>query len=344
MQVFASSIREVADTFLHAGYISAQPPAMVMEYPMMADTSQTGYAVTLREAFQLAEPATEQAAMVAPGLTETLAAAGPHLLGIAGLALGGALVLRGARHVPAPARVPALSLLFAGVILAGACDGIYEPPDPEDASSPETYTTALLHSVVKEGIAAAHFADGEVKELVDIVDHAALPVAELTDGMEYALAAPFRDGWAQDLELSSTGVGVYEVSSPGADGERGTDDDLVVQVDTTDMGYDLRTYYLSRDGDTLWLLIRADSSANSWGETDALSGVTEGEYRHDDLFYAVPLDAAFLDDHDSSYGENLSSDDWETVIEDIEAFYDTFVTEDDPTPVVVQVFDPSAVD
>jgi len=339
MQVFASSVREVADTFLHAGYISAQPPAMAMEYPMFTDTAETGYAVTLNEAFSLADTASQEAAIAVPGLVESLGASWPHLLGVAGLALGGALLLRAARHVPVPARVPVLTLLLTGVILAGACDGIYEPPEPEDAADPGIYTTALLYSVVKEGVAVALHSEGDVDELVDIVDHVALPVDELTEGMEYALAAPFRDGWAQDLTLSSTDVSTFEVTSPGEDGEAGTADDLVATFDANDMGYEHRTYYLKRDGDTLWLLIRADASVESWNELDSQSG-GEGEYRHDDRFYATPMDADYLSG--DSYGDMHEIEDWGAVVADIEAFYETFVTEDDPDPVVVQVFDAAA--
>jgi len=342
MRVFATSVQQAADTFLHAGYISAQPPAMAMEYPTLTDTTHTGYAVSVEQAFRLADTAGAESAMSA-GLVEMLGGAAPHLLGATGVAAGLWLLWRLSSRVVVPTRVPAMAAMMVGLWVFGACvTAPWEDIIPEDVADPDVYTTALLHSVVKEGISAHHFEDGTVDNLEAIAGHVALPVDQMSEDVQYVLDTYGLDGWGNEMELSIPEEDHYALTSAGADGEFDTDDDLVAEFDVSDM-YELdRTYYLSQQGGTLWLFIRADGEAsNSW-QSDSLSGGEEGEYRFDERFYGIPLTEEYLTSGAESYGPGShEGTDWEAVVAEIEAFYATFITGTDPNPVVVQVFAPS---
>ena len=341
MHVFASSVQQAADTFLHAGYISAQPPAMAMEYPTLLDTANTGYAVSIEQAFQLAESGGAESAMTA-GLVEMLGGAAPHLLGATGLAAGLWLLWRLSSRVIVPTRVPAMAVMMVGLWVFGACvTAPWEDIVPEDVADPDVYTTALLHSVVKEGISAHHFEDGTVDNLSAIADHVALPVDQASESVQYALDTYGLDGWGNEMELSIPEEDIYALTSAGADGEFDTDDDLIAEFDVTDMFELDRNYYLTQQDDALWLYIRADGEAsNSW-QTDSLSG-EEGGYRFDERFYGIPLTEEYLTSGAESYGPGAhEGTDWAVVVAEIEAFYATFITESDPNPVVVQVFAPS---
>jgi hypothetical protein len=80
MHIFGTSIRQTADTFLHAGYLSASPgpPDVAGTYPLFQDTADTGYAASLDTALRLADSElAQQAATAAPGFLAGLGPMGP---------------------------------------------------------------------------------------------------------------------------------------------------------------------------------------------------------------------------------------------------------------------------
>jgi hypothetical protein len=339
MKIFAASATEAADTFLHAGYISAQPSAQILEYPTLADTADTGTAMSLEEAFRLAAPATNEAAVgLVPGLVETLGLAAPHLLGLAALVAAVALLARYARQVPAKA-----SAMGAVLVLAACVEAPWEDIEPEETENPETYTSALLHTVVKEGLMDHHFTDGDVGSLADLADSVALPVDDLSESMAYVLETYGLDGWGNEMTLEAPDEDHYEVVSAGPDGQPDTGDDISATFDVSD-AYDVdRTFYLSRVAGVLWLTIRSGGeSSNSWGEE--LDGASHqsgdsGEYCFDEKFYRVPLTETFLVENYEMYWGDDEERDWAAVVAELETFYAGFATETDPDPIVMQVFD-----
>ena len=342
MQIFANSIQETADTFLHAGYISAQPSSMALEYPTLQDTADTGFAVTVEEAFRLA-PATAEAAMSA-GVFEAMAAAAPPLAVVAATAAALVVVARAAgRRVGSPrlAYGGILGTLLAGVMVLGACiEDPWSNVEPEDYDDPTVATLMLMHSVVKEALTIHHHDAGAAAGLAAVADDIALPVEELSEGVEYALSTYGRDGWSNDLMLEQPDDGQYRVTSGGEDGEIDGSGDLEMDVDVNDLYGPNRTYYLTRRSDTLWLFIRAMPDAWQSNELDGTGD--EAGYFFDDRFYGVPLTAEYLEQAWESHGSFGTEDmDWPTIVADLAIFYQQFVTADDPDPVVIQIFDPS---
>lgn len=340
MKIFAASATEVADTFLHAGYISAQPSAQVMEYPTLANTADTGTAVSLDEAFRLADQATAEAAMgVFPGMVESLGAAAPHLLGLAAVATLLALAARYAR------RLPARATAMASVLVLVACvEAPWEDIEPEETADPVTYTDALLNSVVKEGLMDHHFSDGDVGSLASIADNVALPADDLSADMQYVLTAYGLDGWGNEMVLEMPDEDHYEVVSAGPDGQLDTDDDVAETFDVADVYEVDRTFYLSRVAGVLWVTIRSGGEdSNSWGSDSydhqgSLSGDETDGYCFDDKFYQMPITEDYLvNSYEPMMGDDGETD-WAAVVAEIEAFYAGFVTESDPDPIVMQVF------
>lgn len=347
MQIFAGSVRQAADTFLHAGYISAQPSSMALEYPPLLDTTDTGYAVSLDAAFRLSETAGADAAMTGwlagwegliPALLPAMAALTTAIAAVLLLRMASDRARATARGFVAVALTGALSV---GTL--GACVGVpWEDVDPEDFDDPRVATVVLMYSVVKEALLIHHSEVGPAGSLAAVEDSVALPVAEPTDGVAYALAAYGRDGWANELQLEDEAEGIYLISSGGEDGSVGGTDDLALQVDVADVYGPNRTYYLKRDGDTLWLYIRAMPEA--WGSNELDGAGDEAGYVFDDQFYAVPMTVEYLEQAWMSHDSFEVEIDWPTTVEAIESFYAGFVTQEDPEPLVVQIFAAEAVD
>ncbi len=345
MQIFAGSVRQAADTFLHAGYISAQPSSMAMEYPPFQDTTDTGFAVSVDAAFRLSETAGADAAMSGwLGLGGGLGAAVVPALAVVSAVAAFVLLLRMARtHTPARAAV-ALALTGAlSVGTLGACVGVpWDDVEPEDFDDPTVATVVLMYSVVKEALLIHHSDQGSASSIAALEEFVALPVAEPSDGVAYALATYGRDGWANELELEKKSDQVYLVSSGGEDGSVDGAGDLSAEVDVEDVYGPNRTYYLKQDGDDLWLYIRAMPEAWGSNELDGVSG--EAGYAFDDQFYAVPVDAEYLAESELSHGSfEEGEQDWPAIVAAIEAFYAGFVTVEDPEPLVVQIFDDDAI-
>ncbi len=345
MQIFAGSVREAADSFLHAGYISAQPSSMALEYPTLVDTTDTGYAVSLDAAFRLSETAGADAAMT--GWLGGLAGAWPALLPVLAIASTAVAAVLLARLAGERTRATARGLVALGLAGAlsvgtlGACVGVpWEDVEPEDFDDPHVATLVLMYTVVKEALLVHHSEVGAPDSLAAVADSVALPVAEPADGVAYALAAYGRDGWANELVLDSKSDQVYVVSSGGEDGTVGGDDDLALEVDVEDVYGPNRTYYLKRDGDTLWLYIRAMPEA--WGSNELDGGGDEAGYVFDERFYAVPLTVEYLEQAWMSHDSYETEVDWPTTVTAIEAFYDGFVSVEDVEPLVVQIFSAEA--
>lgn len=188
-----------------------------------------------------------------------------------------------------------------------------------------------------------HFTDGEVGSLAELADSVALPVDEPSDAMAYVLETYGLDGWGNEMTLEVPDEDHYDVISAGPDGEPDTEDDVSATFDVSDAYEVDRTFYLSREADVLRLAIRSGGeSSNSW--SDSLGGYEHqsgdsGGYCFDEKFYCVPITETFLVENYEMFWGSDEERDWAAVVAEIEAFYAGFVTETDPDPIVMQVFE-----
>ena len=346
MQIFGQSLRNLADAYLHAGYCSA-PPApneFVQGYPTLHSASDTGYAVSLDEAFRLVD--TADAAAAIGGGPDVAAVVGS--MGIAAV-LAGALWLR----LPAwgvtrwrrwaPAAVAGLVVLCAWWSFPG-CDPASEGPAPpwegveiREYADPWAALNATAHALVADGAMAYYIDtgsdDGDL-DLVAIQDHVQLPLSDPTEGQEYALVTYGLDAWGHEMELVRGEHG-SSLTSAGPDGTWDTGDDLSLPLDITDRWmFDHWAYYLVRRDDTLWLMTRREPDRDPH---DGVEGCP-GAFPDGDLFDGVALTLANLEAMGEAGPPDWQDIDWAPRLAAIDAFYETFVTPEAPEPVVMQVW------
>jgi len=351
MNIFGASIHQAADTFLHAGYISASPhePDVGNSYPMFQDLTDTGLTASLNEALQVAEPETADAAMVwGAGLTESLAGIGPVALGAAAVAGVAWLAMRTPVGRWLPAKATALAPGLAAVVLAGACLAPWHNLEPRDYVNPELANVVVMNSLLRDGLVVyddEH--DSKAMSMAAIQDHVALPVLDPTEGQEYALQAYGWDGWARSFDFAPDNM-EYVVTSAGPDGDLDTDDDISATFVRQDTLGHAGTYYLARRDGTLYLATRRHLVGGIEGPAGALAdsydGGELGEWvelpGNEGLYYAIPLTVEFLEDHvwafDPEYGEAEHSA--ADAVTAVEALYESHATDDDPDPVVVQIY------
>ena len=264
MKIFAQAATDIADTFLHAGYLSAsggtwhiydaEPdvvPATV-ELTRMPTRDPT-FVVDLAEAFQTAvEPAAGAASSAAgPGFTVAAAA-----LVAALVPCSLALVRAMERRWPFRTARLRCSALVGLAVAAGiawiSAVGLAAAPGPVHAdeptatayANPDLATKAILYGFVYDTLAAAKrrpFA------LNNIDDDIGLPVHEPTAEQARALATFEWDGWGRAFAFERE-EDLYTVTSAGADAEVATEDDIAIQVRRPDHGTDYhpRAFFAQR--------------------------------------------------------------------------------------------------
>jgi len=344
MHVFATSLQQTAERFLHAGYISASATGAVLDYPMLLDPEATGYAVSLEQAF--ATTSVEEATDASMTLAEVLWAAGPPALlaAVAGLAL---LRLRPIpRHLAPP--VVLLATLLGGAWI-GACL-VDEDEGPWTYVDPEAATVILVRGLLPDAL----YASETPKTLEDLEDLQAFllpPVDDPTRGLQQLLDDPSVDPWGTPLRFEvqhgdpAMGNDVYLAVSAGPDRELATADDIGMIYDVMNLMYSSdmypSAYYLQRRAGVLWIQIRSrddeQSLSDDWEAGDPGGLCLDG-------FWCTPLAEetlsawwpVFVDSHGEYAGE--PEPDWASRIDEIEAFYDQFTSAVEPEPVVVQLY------
>ena len=259
MKILASSIQQAAETFLHAGYISAYPRTL---YPHDYGNTSPRMELDVAEALRLqgetlaavtTHDTTVAAAVAAPGSWPTMLACVAALAGAVGLLYWLRTRWRGA------ALGRAVSHGAVAVMALAVVGGVHCGPEPlptdqpwkdvalEVYADPAAATKVLLHGVIADGIENV---GQPIDMLENIQNEVGLPVAKLTKGQAYALKTYGMDGWGKAFRLAEAG-GKYTVTSAGADGAFDTSDDLsvsVVQSDDSTWDSDRKTYFV-RKGD-----------------------------------------------------------------------------------------------
>ncbi len=342
MKIFGASLTDAADTYLHAGYISAapQPTDILGEYPTLWDTANTGYAVSVESALRLADSSAGEAMTVAaaggPGIGSWAALLGVAAAGAVGWSLADRWTPDGWRPAVVRAAVGPPALL--AVLLAGACLAPWHDLDPRDYADPEAATKVILGAVVRDALMVKGQSGPLPTGLAGLQDHVALPGALESDGVAYALQSYGWDGWARDIEYDRGST--TTLTSAGADGETGTADDLSYEFEATDVYMANRAYYLVRTDGDIWITIRLEpdreaNTSDTWGSS-ALAGGSESKGGGAAEFDAVPLTVEVLEEYFGEWGEE--DHDAEALVAEITALYETHATQDDPDPVVVQLF------
>ncbi len=346
MKIFSTSIESAADAFLHAGYVSAAPsPTDIYgEYNTLWATGDTGYATSLDGALTLADTAVADSAMTGwASFGVGLAEAAPALLGVTALAGLLWMALRPAARGQlgrSPVPAGALSLGLASTLLFAACMAPWHNLDPRQYENPEDATAVLMFGVVRDGLMAHQQDVGKASSLTGIRNHVALPLPILDEGPDYALQAYGLDGWGREMVFGVDGSSDYTLTSAGADGEEGTADDMEMVFDAGDLGEDERTFYLMRAGGELHVAVRQEPERNS--NDGSYSGNTQAGMDSDSWgdgdFDSLPLTVESIEEYFTEWDMG-SEMDVEQTIASITDFYETFATDDDPDPIVVQIFD-----
>ncbi len=351
MKIFAHSATTLADTFLHAGYVSATPSGVAMQYPMIHDPQHTGHAVSLADAFSLTTTTVPMDEAAATGLMDVLSNPGPTVPAVLALVV----VALAVRWLPRPRWTGAGAAVSAAMVLllVGGMSCSYPRGYMEVTgfTHPSEMTFVMLNAVARDVLVRHHDDDAPFESIEDLDEHLSIPVDLLDDGMELALGAFPLDVWGNEIVLElqwlDNAMGVptepqYLLTSAGPDGVVETDDDITAHVvaqelvPTHDSDYVRRTYYLQRRDNVLWVTTRrAPSSATHQADWD-------GEDPGEELwpgYQSIPLDPELVATWWGLAYPFEDSLDCSEDVELIEAFYDTFVTPLDPQPMVVQYFD-----
>ncbi len=346
MKILATSVRQLADDYLHAGYVSASPSAQIMDYPPLRDTADTGTATTMESAFALADTTTADSAItLLPGLFEGMGQAAPALALVAGITLLASMAYRHRRRPiarplaqrPILAGAPmALQVLLVTGLFAACVQNPWANVELKDYDDPEAATALLQQTLIKEGLSYHHSDVGQAHNLAVIQDVVALPTDDPDEGVAYALASYGRDGWGNEFLLEGGDDSVYTVTSAGPDGELDTDDDMQAELDAATLDDYQRAYYLTRREGVLWLLIR--SFENGSNELDSHSWGSGSGYLLDSAFYGIALTAEALEENENDFWYEVPED-WTVVVDEITTFYEGFATDSDPDPIVVQHYE-----
>ena len=245
MKILASSIQQAADTFLHAGYISAYPRTLYnYAYGNTAPKLELDVAESLRlQGETLAAATTGDPTVAAAAVATSGGWPGSMLLGVAALAGTVALLvwmrsrLRGTafRGLASYGATAAVALAAVGVFHCGGLDPLptetpWKGVPLQKYADPSAATKVLLHGIIADGIENV---GQPIEMLENIQNEVGLPVGKLTKGQAYALKTYGIDGWGKAFRLTDAG-GKYTVTSAGADGTFDTSDDLSVSVTQSD--------------------------------------------------------------------------------------------------------------
>ena len=341
MKLINASIVESVDNFLHAGYISAYPrPLEPSAYPIGGDISNAQKVVELnvQSALQLGESANNSEAAVSAG--SLIGNFGSSELLFCALAAIGLLALYyfAKKWGYMPSLRPALSMtaVCAFLLATPNCDdgsGVALPTDPpwegeqtQSYAHPEDATLVILHGIIRPAIANI---GQRVDTLANIQDEVALPQKTMTEGERYALKMYGLDGFGNPFSLVSKekndsdgqGYWQYSVTSLGADGIKGTKDDISATFsqninDNWGWGADL-VYYIVGDGDDAALLYhRWNDEMFDYGDKDGAEEMTGS-----DLFDHIS--------NDRLNAEQVSA---------INTAYASFKADSGSSPLVLQVF------
>lgn len=349
MKIFAQSATNLADTFLHAGYVSATPSGVALQYPTLHDPELTGHAVSFSEAFSLTTTTVPMEEAVTSGWLEVLGNSGPAapaLLALAAVALAVRLLPR--RRLASATASGAIGLMLVGSLSCGYPRGYMEYTG---FTYPSEVTFVVLNAVLRDALVQHHDDTFPFEDMADLAEHLSIPADQLGEGTQLALDTLPRDSWDTDIHLeplpfeiaNSEDIGYqYWLTSAGPDGAFETSDDITALVgpeeltSTAEMSYTRRTWYLQRLDGVLWVTTRrvpcSFAHQENWEDHD------RGEELWED-YQSVPLEADFITTWlEIAYpyedrGDVVANIEW------VEAFYDTFVTPEDSQPVVVQVFD-----
>lgn len=203
--------------------------------------------------------------------------------------------------------------------------------------------------ILREALVVHHRTLAQPQQLGELAEQLALPLGEYSEGLTMALADFEADAWGQELDYLNNENGEFDggpywVGSAGDDGLFDTMDDVDLFIegyelaDTYDFGQLQKVYYLKRRGDDLWMYTRIlpDSPADpdgEWGNSDP------GETLYEN-YRGVPLDADFQSYWWTVAGYPDPEPDWQANIAALESVYETFVTDEDPEPLVIQIFEP----
>lgn len=271
MEIFNASIAEVADTFLHPGYMSAYvevtaPVSMTAaivpvdkEPVLQLDMAQ---ALKLTEA--LREPSWAVSGSTAPPVDGFPAFA---VLLVATAALLAAWMAHALRMHRGSCRLLGV-LASAALFAVGAC-GREAAPDatgpPGSASAPRVSrgvemapdvpfahprlaTQALLHGLISDALACS--LAPEIESLATVRTQVGLPGQNKSAGMRWAVANFEDDGWGRPFRFRALGKDRFEVTSAAEDGAFDTGDDISLEVQragTYRWPSQLRGFFLRRE-------------------------------------------------------------------------------------------------
>lgn len=229
MQLFAASVQEPADLFLHAGYISAHAPAPRAMSPETAKEIFQSYEPVIKLDMGEALRLKGEAVGIGPAQGKSgaeiqqarskldvgaLGAEGAALSwGLACFFVGLALLYRLKDHLrrrQLSAAIAALVLLLTGfAALAGGFGSIaqtaHDSPPPWQGiarrayAHPQAATQAILYGIIADAAANCPHA---LNSLADIQKEVGLPARKLTEGQQYALATYGLDGWGRPFRLA----------------------------------------------------------------------------------------------------------------------------------------------
>jgi hypothetical protein len=283
MKILNGSIADLADTFLHAGYLSAYREVTVPG-PVTAAIVPVDKApilqVDMAEALRLT-PAMQQVmgAATGPRPQEPATPAFPWVVLLVAMLLWtrGRRLVGACRDRLAPRRQGwsprAVGVVAAlGLAVAAACShepgpdaagAMAERPPSAPASAaalasagavfedPRAATVALLNGVIADALACSQ--STSITSLEDVRSQVGLPAASKTAGMRWAVANFEQDGWGRPFRLREAAKDRFEVRSAAEDGAFDTADDLSLEVKRVGASLDwprqLRAFYLRRERD-----------------------------------------------------------------------------------------------
>lgn len=249
MEIFNTSIEDLADTFLHPGYTSAYVEVTApadMTAAIVPLDKEPVLALDMKAALTLNEPLRDA---VGTGTISKSPSSGYALGIIVTAVIAVAMAERLSRTSVPRKRAAYLATTVALAVLAACAkeepiivpEAVAEPAPPTKEpgaptdvpyARPRDATIAILHGIVADAVACSH-AD-PLDELSDAEDQVGLPVSNPTAGMRWAVANYVDDGWGRPFRFEPVGDRRYRVSSSGEDGQFGGADDITIEVGKAD--------------------------------------------------------------------------------------------------------------
>ena len=306
MKIIAASIQQAAETFLHAGYISAYPRTLSSyHYGHQAPRME----LEVAEALRLKGEVLASVASTPDSLGLAAATASPKwpTLLLGGALLGGTLLLLYTLLRRFPSMVPQLqarhaaaamvALLALGVWRCGGPEPLPTEAPWKDVTlqqyhDPAAATRVLLHGIIADGIADV---GQPIEMLENIQNEVGLPANQLTRGQAYALKTYGIDGWGKKFRLSEAG-GKYTVTSAGADGAFDSADDISISVtQNDDQSWDngRSAFFVRKDGGSLVVLFHRWSGEHFIYKNQSKAAALTGGGLFD-LFLAADLESKGL--------------------------------------------------